>query len=138
MTDQPTTDQLDMPGLTAEETALAAGIAARVHDLGQRIKALQEAQEEAKTALRALLKPAGEAYRAGPVDISISQPTRFDPARAKLLLSPQMLAEVSETVTVINEDLAKAKLSGELFAACRGPYGKARVSVSEHVVAQPE
>lgn len=111
----------------ADEAAIAE-MAARVGELGQQIKLLTEAQDEAKAQLREVLK-VGTKDRYGNWAVRIGQATRFNRTRAIQVLPPEILTLITVTTTEISEDRAKELLTPVQFQACRMPYGKESVTV---------
>jgi Asp-tRNA(Asn)/Glu-tRNA(Gln) amidotransferase B subunit len=103
---------------------------AQLADVRKRIAHLKAIDKELAAKVRSFV-PAGT-IREPHADmlVTVTQPMAFDPEMARKILSPKVLASITEKVTTetISEKLAVEILPGKLFKACQTPKGEPRIT----------
>ena len=71
-----------------------------------------------------------EEWTLGRLRVTCKRPTRFSAELAATLLAPEILKSITETVDKVSEDLAKQKLTGDVFESCKEEFGNPKILIT--------
>lgn len=97
----------------------------RLIDLQATIKQLEDELDTIKSRIRA-----HGPGRVGQLQVRLIPQRRFSPVVAATVLSPEQIAAIAETTTVLSGSRAKQALPPDIYARCLYDIGEPRVTIA--------
>ncbi len=103
-------------------------VAARLADIRARLTTMKAEEKRLAGRLRALVPVGSERVKMGDLFVTVTQPMKFSEDRARELLAPEVLAQITRTVEIVDQAMAESVLPGAAFLACKVPAGEPRIT----------